>query len=110
MMKVIGEEGTSAEDYIVYQKGELLDAVYLQQNSFDPIDAACSPARQRNEFETIYDALMTDYNLEDKKEIRSFFNQLRQEFLDWHGIEFETPEYDQQKKKITEFYMSKAVE
>ena len=42
MMKVIGEEGTSAEDYILYQKGELLDAVYLQQNSFDPIDAACA--------------------------------------------------------------------
>ena len=31
MMKVVGEEGTSAEDYIIYQKGELLDAVYLQQ-------------------------------------------------------------------------------
>ena len=47
MMKVVGEEGTSAEDYIIYQKGELLDAVYLQQNSFDPIDAACPPERQR---------------------------------------------------------------
>ena len=47
MMKVVGEEGTSAEDYIIYQKGELLDSVYLQQNSFDPIDAACSPDRQR---------------------------------------------------------------
>ncbi|MGN0715184.1 MAG: V-type ATP synthase subunit A, partial [Anaerovoracaceae bacterium] len=35
MMKVVGEEGTSIEDYITYQKGELLDAVYLQQNSFD---------------------------------------------------------------------------
>ncbi len=46
MMKVVGEEGTSAEDYIIYQKGELLDAVYLQQNSFDPIDAACPPERQ----------------------------------------------------------------
>ena len=48
MMKVVGEEGTSAEDYIIYQKGELLDAVYLQQNSFDPIDAACPPERQIN--------------------------------------------------------------
>ena len=110
MMKVVGEEGTSAEDYIIYQKGELLDAVYLQQNSFDPIDAACPPERQRQEFDKLYEALMASYDLEDKNEIRSFFNQLRQEFLDWHGTVFETPEYHEQAKKIEEFYKSKAVE
>ena len=93
MMKVVGEEGTSAEDYIIYQKGELLDSVYLQQNSFDPIDAACSPDRQREEFGVLYDALMASYDLDDKNEIRGFFNQLRQEFLDWHGTEFESPEF-----------------
>ena len=108
MMKVVGEEGTSSEDYIIYQKGELLDAVYLQQNSFDPIDAACSPERQRQEFEKMYEALTLTYTLEDKNEIRSFFNQLRQEFLDWHGTEFESPEYKAQADKITDFYMSKA--
>ncbi|HPW47648.1 MAG TPA: V-type ATP synthase subunit A, partial [Rectinema sp.] len=36
MMKVVGEEGTSLEDYVIYLKSEFLDAVYLQQNSFDP--------------------------------------------------------------------------
>jgi V/A-type H+-transporting ATPase subunit A len=107
MMKVVGEEGTSSEDYIIYQKGELLDAVYLQQNSFDPIDQACVPARQRKEFDVLYDALMQTYNITDKKEIRAFFNQLRQEFLDWHGAEFETEAFTAQEKKITDFYMSK---
>ncbi len=108
MMKVVGEEGTSDEDYIIYQKGELLDAVYLQQNSFDPIDAACSPERQRQEFEKMYEALTLNYRMADKNEIRGFFNQLRQEFLDWHGTEFESPEYKAQAQKITDFYMSKA--
>ena len=109
MMKVVGEEGTSSEDYILYQKGELLDAVYLQQNSFDPIDAVCPPERQRTEFDRLYDALMTEYDLTDKKEIRAFFNQLRQEFLDWHGTYFETPEFEAQEKKIADFYQAKAV-
>ena len=107
MMKVVGEEGTSSEDYIIYQKGELLDAVYLQQNSFDPIDQACMPERQRREFDVLYDAMMQTYDITDKKEIRAFFNQLRQEFLDWHGTEFETKEFEAQQKKITDFYMSK---
>ena len=109
MMKVVGEEGTSSEDYIIYQKGELLDAVYLQQNSFDPIDAADPPERQKCEFDLLYDALMRRYDLDDKKEIRAFFNQLRQEFLDWHGALLNSPEFEQQKQKITDFYMAKAV-
>ena len=107
MMKVIGEEGTSAEDYILYQKGELLDAVYLQQNSFDPIDAACDPARQIHEFNVLYDVLTRDYALSDKKEIRAFFNQVRQEFLDWHGTVYGTPEFAAQETKLTDLYRSK---
>ena len=110
MMKVVGEEGTSSEDFIIYQKGELLDAVYLQQNSFDPIDAADIPERQCREFDRLYDAMMKTYDITDKTEIRAFFNQLRQEFLDWHGFEFNTPEFDQQEKKITDFYMSRAID
>ena len=110
MMKVVGEEGTSSEDYIMYQKGELLDSVYLQQNSFDPIDAADPPERQRREFDRLYDAMMKTYDITDKKDIRAFFNQLRQEFLDWHGFEFETPEFEQQEQKILDFYMSRAVD
>ena len=109
MMMVVGEEGTSAEDYILYQKGELLDAVYLQQNSFDPIDAACSPERQRCVFAVIYDVLTRRYQLTDKREIRGFFNQLRQEFLDWHNTEFETPAFTAQQQKLTDYYLSKAV-
>ena len=108
MMKVIGEEGTSDADYTVYQKGELLDAVYLQQNSFDPIDAACGPDRQRYEFDVLYDVLKRDFRLDDKKEIRAFFNQLRQEFLDWHNTEFRTPEFEAQEKRLKDFYLSKA--
>ncbi|MDR1863548.1 MAG: V-type ATP synthase subunit A, partial [Treponema sp.] len=46
MMKVVGEEGTSLDDYVIYLKGDFLDAVYFQQNSFDAVDAAVSPERQ----------------------------------------------------------------
>ena len=39
MMKVVGEEGTSAEDYIIYQKGELLDALTDILFQFGVVDA-----------------------------------------------------------------------
>ncbi|MCQ2551936.1 MAG: V-type ATP synthase subunit A [Clostridia bacterium] len=107
MMKVIGEEGTSNEDYVTYQKGELLDAVYLQQNSFDPIDAACSPERQKHTFNVLYDILMSNYDMDDKREIRSFFNQLRQEYLDWHNTEWNSAEFKAQEERLTQFYKAR---
>ena len=100
MMMVIGEEGTSSEDYIIYQKGELLDSAYLQQNSFDPVDAACEPERQVKEFNVMYDILTQNYNLVEKNEIRKFFNELRQMLLDWHTIGFEAQEFSAKEEEI----------
>ena len=34
MMQVTGEEGVSNDDYIIQQKANLVDMVYLQQDAF----------------------------------------------------------------------------
>ena len=109
MMMVVGEEGTSNEDYIMYQKGELLDAVYLQQNSFDPIDAACDTDRQKYVFNLLYTILTGNYSFATKREIRLFFNQLRQELLDWHTTVFDTDDFYRQEQVIKDFYTKKIV-
>ena len=110
MMKVVGEEGVSAEDYITYQKGELLDSAYLQQDSFDPIDAACEPERQLRVFNVMYEMIKQTYALDNKNDIRTFFNQLRQQLLDWHTIAFHTEAFDVQEKQIKQFLLSKSCE
>lgn len=108
MMKVVGEEGTSVADYIVYQKGELLDSVYLQQNSFDPVDSAVLPDRQREEFNLLYEVLTADFALDNKKDVRAFFNQMRQKFLDWNSVATTDPRYSQYENEIRDLYASKS--
>ena len=108
MMKVVGEEGTSVADYIVYQKGELLDSVYLQQNSFDPVDSAVLPDRQREEFNLLYEVLTADFALDSKKNVRAFFNQMRQKFLDWNSVATTDPRYSQYENEIRDLYASKS--
>lgn len=88
MMKVVGEEGTSLEDYVVYLKSEFLDAVYLQQNSFDPVDAAVPPDRQKHMFTLVLKILASQVKYKDKEDAREFFYDLRQTMLDLNG----TPE------------------
>lgn len=104
MMKVVGEEGTSLDDYIVYQKGEFVDSVYLQQNSFDPVDAAVTVDRQKEVFDVLESILNANFQVEDKKDARNFFNELRQKFLDWNGAEEGTELYKERKEGVQAFF------
>jgi len=100
MMKVVGEEGTSTEDYIVYLKGELIDSVYFQQNSFDPVDAAVKPERQKYVFTKLLIVLASQFEFTDKNEARSWFNKLRQKFLDYNGCEWKSSRFDTIEEEI----------
>ena len=93
MMKVVGEEGTSLEDFTTYLKSEFLDAVYLQQNAFSEADASTPVERQREMFEVVEKALATDYKFEEKDAMRSFFMTLRQKFIDWNDKAFSSQEF-----------------
>jgi len=107
MMKVVGEEGTSLDDYVIYQKSELLDACYYQQNSFDPVDASVPVERQKETFDVLYDILFSDFSLADKKEVRTFFNEVRQAFLDWNGTPADSDDYQKRKNELIAKYSSK---
>ena len=100
MMKVVGEEGTSLDDYISYQKGELVDYVYMQQDSFDPVDASVSVERQKASFAMLSNIVLGSYNLKDKKDVRQFFNEIRQLFLDYNSTSEDAPEFAQRKKRL----------
>ena len=61
MMMVVGEEGTSLDDFLVYLKSEFLDAVYLQQNAFDDVDVATAPDRQQYVFTKVHGVLTGNF-------------------------------------------------
>jgi V/A-type H+-transporting ATPase subunit A len=100
MMKVVGEEGTSTEDYILYMKSELLDAAYLQQDSFDPVDSSVSTERQRHIYRVMFDILSAKLDLPAKEEARQYFNSLRQNFLDWNVSEWKSDDFRELEEKI----------
>jgi len=107
MMKVVGEEGTSTDDYILYLKSEFLDAVYLQQNSFDPVDAAVSVERQRHIFNLLFNILGAEFNIKTKDEARQYFYQLRQKFIDYNGSESDSDSFKSLEQEIITLFESK---
>ena len=104
MMKVVGEEGTSLVDYTDYLKADMLDAVYLQQNSFDLVDANCGAARQRYVTDKLIRVLGSSYAVSSQDEARSFFLRMRQRFIDWNYTEFESEAFQKAEREIDALY------
>jgi V/A-type H+/Na+-transporting ATPase subunit A len=109
MMKVVGEEGTSLDDYIIYLKADLLDYVYIQQNSFDPVDAAVEPERQLHIYDILLDILTARLDFAGKEEARSWFNRVRQNFLDYNGKKWKSDEFNNLEKTISELLADKKI-
>ncbi|MBR5080470.1 MAG: V-type ATP synthase subunit A [Victivallales bacterium] len=102
MMKVVGEEGTPTSDFVTYLKSEFIDSVYLQQNTFDPVDSACGSKRQEYVFDKILSVINKNFSFNDKSAARTFFQNLRQAFIDWNYIAWDTDDFKAQEAKIDE--------
>ena len=100
MMRVVGEEGTTIEDFVIYLKGEFFDAVYLQQNAYDPVDESTSGERQKHVFDLVVGILQTKFPFENKDQARKFFLDLRQKFITWNTMAFQGDEFNEMEKQI----------
>jgi len=97
---LMGEKGITDASYIRYQKSELLDAVFLQQNSFHKVDGVTHPKRLRLMFEMVQKIIDAPVELQGKEKIRTHFNFLRQAFLDWNYMAPDDEGFEKQKTKL----------
>ncbi|MFC1453210.1 V-type ATP synthase subunit A [Verrucomicrobiota bacterium] len=100
MMKVVGEEGTSIEDFVTHLKAEYIDAVYLQQDAFDAVDCASSDERQKHVFGVLSGFLFTKMEFADKDAARRFFHGLTQATRDWNRVAMDGDEFGALQERI----------
>ena len=100
MMKVVGEEGVSIQEFIDYLKGDFFDAVYLQQNAFDKTDEATAADRQKHVYRLMTEIIDREFQFENKDAARRFFQQLRQSFVNWNSAAFESEDFKHGERDI----------
>jgi V/A-type H+-transporting ATPase subunit A len=93
MMTVVGQEGISTEEYTIFQKSEVLDRVYLQQNAFNEVDASCQADRQKEVFDMILSFVDKDFGFTDKEEARDSLLTFQEKFLRWNMQVFQSEAY-----------------
>jgi V/A-type H+-transporting ATPase subunit A len=99
-MEVVGEEGISLSDMMVYLKSELYEFSYLQQNAFDKEDAYCPLDRQMILFSLINDIFEANFNFMNHDEARSFFLELQNQIKNMNFMPFNSDRYNQTLEDI----------
>ncbi len=75
-IKVVGEEDLSLDEFIHFQKSELFDSVFLQQNAFDLVDASPSTKRVADSLILIKNIILKDLVFKNKSEVRDIMQKL----------------------------------
>ena len=107
MMTVVGEEGTSVDDFTVMLKAEFFDNCYLQQNAFDDVDAATPAERQQFVFDKVLEVADLDFDFEDKPAARHAIVAVSDLFRNWNFAAFDSDEYKKILADIDAFIATK---
>ncbi len=103
MMTVVGEEGTSAEDFTVALKADFFDNCYLQQNAYDDVDGATTAERQQFVFDKILEVVNLELELTDKGQVRQAMVRATDLFRNWNYAAGGSEEYARWLGEIDRF-------
>jgi len=110
MMTVVGEEGTSTEDFTVALKADFFDNCYLQQNAYDDVDGATPSERQQFVFDKVLEVIELDLELKDKNEVRKAIVRATDLFRNWNYAAGGSEEYARWLGEIDRFIAAKGRE
>ncbi len=107
MMTVVGEEGTSKEDFMTALKAEFFDNCYLQQNAFDEVDSATPAERQRFVFDKILEVVDLEIEFDTKDQGRQIMVGVSDLFRNWNFAALDSDEYNKILGQIDDFIARK---
>ncbi len=101
-MEVVGEEGVTLQDMIVFLKAELYEFSYLQQNAFDKEDAYCPLDRQIPLFKLLNSIFEGHFHFGTHDEARTYFLELQNEIKNMNFMPFKSERYERAVARVHE--------
>jgi len=107
MMTVVGEEGTSLDDFTIALKADFFDNCYLQQNAYDDVDGATPKERQQFVFDKVLEVIDLKLDLPDKPQVRQAIVAATDLFRNWNYAASGSDEYNRWLAEIDQFIASR---
>ena len=107
MMQVTGEEGTTLDDFLAWQKSVFLDMVFLQQDAYDAVDSSMPLERQKRSFELVKEIIEADYAIDDRDAVQDFFTRLISLYKNLNYSPDDSAEHARYLKEIRDLVDSK---
>ncbi len=110
MMTVVGEEGTSVEDFTEVLLADFFDNCFLQQNAYDDVDGATPADRQKFAFDMLLQVVELDFDFQARTEARETMVKISDLFRNWNYAATDSDEYQQLLEQINEFIATRGRE
>lgn len=99
-INILGDDGVSVDYHLTYWKSEIVDAVILQQDAFDKVDARTPMARQHFMAELVLKVCDTEYAFDSYEPINPYFKQVINQLKQMNYSTFQSPEFQEFEKGL----------
>ncbi|MGB4840166.1 MAG: V-type ATP synthase subunit A [Saprospiraceae bacterium] len=89
-INILGDDGVSVDFHITFWQSEVIDAILLQQDAFDEIDARTPLLRQKYMTDSVMDLLDFPFHFESFDEVQPFFKKIIGKYKQMNYSEFES--------------------
>lgn len=93
-INILGDDAVPIEYHRQFWKSELLDFVFLQQDSFDDVDMNCSMDRQKYMFNKVMDICDFNPGFENFNEVSDYYKKLINLLRQMNYSEFQNDEFN----------------
>ncbi len=101
-INILGDDGVSVDYHLTYWKSEIVDAVILQQDAFDKVDARTPLARQHFMVELVLQVCDTEYAFDSYEPINPYFKRVINQLRQMNYSAYQTPEFHEFEKGLHE--------
>ncbi len=92
-INILGDDGVPLEFHERFWNSELIDAVILQQDSFDKVDANCPLDRQKYMLERVLDITDMKFTFDSFEEVNVYFKRIINTFKQMNYAEWESDKF-----------------
>lgn len=92
-INILGDDGVSIDYHLTYWRSEIVDAVILQQDAFDKVDARTPLSRQHFMTELVLEVCDTPYTFDSYEPINPYFKRVINQLRQMNYSEFQSPEF-----------------